>query len=88
MLGDGGWGCSMFINYEHENHIYNVTVERREDQFFVTYDNVEYTVGATEIKSGQLKLKLGDRVIKAIISEGEDSKFVFIDFQSHFTLYT
>jgi len=69
----------MLINYEHENHIYNVTVERREDQFFVTYDDVEYTVGATEIKSGQLKLKLGDRVIKAIISEGEDSKFVFID---------
>lgn len=69
----------MFINYEHENHVYNVTVERKDDQFFIFYNNNEYTVRASEIKTGQLKLKLGDRVIKAIISEGEDSKFVFID---------
>ena len=69
----------MFINYEHEDHLYNVTVERRKDQFFVTYDNNEYTVTATEIKQGQLKIKLGDRVIKCVISEGEENKFVFID---------
>ena len=70
---------NMFINYEHENHLYNVTVERRENQFFVTYNNIEYTVNATEIKPGQLKIKLGDRIIKCVISEGEESKFVFID---------
>ena len=69
----------MFINYEHENHVYNVTVERRHDQFFITYDNNEYTVTATELKPGQLKINLGDRVIKCVVSEGEDSKFVFID---------
>lgn len=69
----------MFINYEHENHVYPVTVERRENQFFITYDNNEYTVTATEIKPGQLSIKLGDRLIKCLISEGEDSKFVFID---------
>jgi 3-methylcrotonyl-CoA carboxylase alpha subunit len=69
----------MFFNYEHEHHIYNVAVERRDDLFFITYDNNEYTVKATEIKKGQLKLELGDRVIKGIISEGEDYKFVFID---------
>jgi len=69
----------MFINYEHENHVYNVSVERRRDQFFVTYDNNEYTVFAEEIKPGQLKIKLGDRVIKCVISEGEDNKFVFLD---------
>ena len=68
----------MFINYEHENHVYNVTVERREDQFFVTYDNNEYTVSATETKPGQLTIQLGDRVIKCVISEGEESKFVFL----------
>lgn len=79
MLEDGEWECKMFINYEHENHVYNVTVEKRENQFFVTYDNNEYTVQATEIKSGQLKIKIGDRIIKCVISEGEEDKFVFID---------
>lgn len=69
----------MFINYEHENHVYNVTVERRENQFFVTYNNNEYTVDAIETKPGQLKIELGGRVIKCVISEGEENKFVFID---------
>lgn len=69
----------MFINYEHENHVYNVTVERKNNQFFVTYDNNEYTLKATEIKPGQLKIKIGNRIIKCVISEGEENKFVFID---------
>jgi len=69
----------MFINYEHNNNVYNVTVERREHEFFITYDNNEYTVVATELKPGQLEIKIGDRTIKSIISEGEESKFVFID---------
>jgi 3-methylcrotonyl-CoA carboxylase alpha subunit len=69
----------MFINYEHNNHVYNVTVERRDNQFFIMYDNNEYTVTATELKPGQLFIQLGDRVIKSIISQGDDKKFVFID---------
>lgn len=69
----------MFINYEHENHVYSISVERRDDKFFVTYDNNEYTVFAEEIKPGQLKIKLGGRAIKCVISEGEDNKFVFLD---------
>ena len=69
----------MFINYEHENHVYNVTVERRKNHYFIMYDNTEYTVEASEIKPGQLKIKLGDRVIKCVITEGEKDKFVFID---------
>jgi len=69
----------MFINYEHENHVYNVTVERRENHYFIMYNNTEYTVEAEEIKPGQLKIKLGDRVIKCVITEGGKSKFVFVD---------
>jgi len=69
----------MFINYEHGNHVYNISVERRDDQFFISYDNNEYTVSAEEIKPGHLKIKLGNRVIKCIVSEGEDNKFVFLD---------
>ncbi len=69
----------MFINYEHNNNVYNVTVERREDRYFITYDNNEYTVSATELKPGQLSIHLGDRVIKSVISQGGDDKFVFID---------
>lgn len=72
-------GVTLFINYEHENHVYNVTVERREDRFFITFDNNEYTVTATELKPGQLSIQLGNRVIKSTISEGDDNKFVFID---------
>ncbi|MCK5257885.1 MAG: biotin/lipoyl-binding protein, partial [Thermoplasmatales archaeon] len=67
------------INYEHENHVYNVTVERRKDQYFITYDNTEYKVEADEIKPGHLKIKLGDRVIKCVITKGDKDKFVFVE---------
>jgi biotin carboxyl carrier protein len=69
----------MFINYEHENHVYNVSVERREKYFFVTYDNTEYRVEAEEIKPGHLKIKLGDRILKSVITEGENEKYVFVE---------
>ena len=69
----------MFINYEHENHVYNVTVERRGSNYFIMYDNAEYTVEAEEIKPGQLKINIGDRVKKCVITEGEKEKFVFVD---------
>ena len=69
----------MFINYEHENNLYNVTVERRKDYFFITYDNTEYKVKAEEIKPGHLKIKLGDKIIKSVITKGEKNKFVFVD---------
>lgn len=69
----------MFINYEHNNNVYNITVERRDNQFFITYDNNEYTVIATELKPGHLSIQLGDRYIKSIITQGEEDKFVFID---------
>jgi len=69
----------MFINYEHENHVYNVTIERRENNYFVTYDNTEYKVEAEETKPGQLKIKIGDRIIKSVITEGEKEKYVFVE---------
>ena len=69
----------MFINYEHENNVYNVSVVQRDNHYFVTYDNTEYKVEAEEIKPGQLKIKIGDRIIKAIITEGNKEKFVFVD---------
>lgn len=69
----------MFINYEYETHIYSVTVERRDNRFFIMYDNNEYTVEATEVKSGQLTVQLGDRVIKAVVSGTDDDRFVFIE---------
>ena len=69
----------MFINYEHENNVYNVSVVQRDNHYFVTYDNTEYKVEAEEIKPGQLKIKIGDRIIKTIITEGNKEKFVFVD---------
>lgn len=69
----------MFINYEHKNNVYSVTIERRKDTYFVTYDNTEYRVSPEEIKPGHLKIMVGDRLIKAIVTEGETVKYVFID---------
>ncbi len=69
----------MFINYEHENHVYNVTTEKRDNHFFITYDNTEYKAEAEEIKPGQLKIKIGDRIIKAVITQGEKEKYVFVE---------
>ena len=71
----------MFINYEHENHVYNVSIERRDKYFFITYDNSEYKVEVEETKPGQLKIIIGDRLIKSIITEGEKEKFVFVNGQ-------
>jgi acetyl/propionyl-CoA carboxylase alpha subunit len=69
----------MFINYEHEKRVYSVKVERRGDKFLIDYGDNEYTVSAEEVKPGQLKIKVGDKVIKCIISEGKENKFIFID---------
>jgi len=69
----------MFVNYEHKNHVYNVTSEKKDEYFFITYDNTEYKVKAEEIKPGQLKMKIGDRLVKAVITEGNKEKFVFVD---------
>ena len=41
----------MFSNFpETKVFLYNVSVERRKDHFFITYDNTEYKVEAEEIK--------------------------------------
>ncbi len=72
-------GEILFINYEHENQIYNVTVERRKNFYFITYDNTEYKVEAEEIKKGHLKIKLGDKIIKSVITKGEKEKYVFVE---------
>ena len=69
----------MFINYEHNNHVYNVSIERRKKYYFITYNNTEYKVEAQESKPGQLKITMGDRIIKSVITEGEKQKFVFVD---------
>ena len=69
----------MFINYEHENHVYSVSIEKRKDSYFITYDNTEYKVTADEIKPGHLKILIGERYIKAIVTESDKEKFVFQD---------
>ena len=69
----------MFINYEHENNVYNVTIEHKGEKYFVAYDNTEYIAEVEEIKPGQLKIKIGNKIIKSVISEGEKEKYVFVD---------
>jgi len=69
----------LFINYEHNNHVYNVSIERSDKYYFITYNNTEYKVEAEENKPGQLKITMGDRIIKSVITEGEKQKYVFVD---------
>jgi biotin carboxyl carrier protein len=69
----------MFINYEHENQIYNVTIEKRKKFYYITYNNTEYKVEAEEIKSGHLKIKLGEKIIKSVVTKGNKEKYVFVD---------
>jgi len=69
----------LFINYEHGANVYNVTIEQRKDFFYITYDNTEYKVQAEEVQTGHLKIKIGDRLIKSVITEGDNEKFVFFD---------
>ena len=59
--------------------MYNVSIERREKHYFITYNNTEYKVEAEEIKQGQLKIKIGERLIKSIITEGDKEKYVFVE---------
>ena len=72
-------GEILFINYEHENQIYNVIVERRKNFYFITYDNTEYKVNAEEIKSGHLIIKIGDKIIKSVVTKGDQEKYVFVE---------
>ena len=69
----------MFINYEFQNQLYNVSVEKRNNYYYITYDNTEYKIIAEEIKGGHLKIKLGEKIIKSIVTEGNQEKFVFVD---------
>jgi 3-methylcrotonyl-CoA carboxylase alpha subunit len=69
----------LFINYEHENQIYNVIVEKRKNFYFITYDNTEYKIQAEEIKSGHLIIKIGDKIIKSVVTKGDQEKYVFVD---------
>ena len=71
----------MEFNYEHNNQFYKITVEKMGDVYEITYDDTTYTIHASEIKSGHLKIEMGDNIIKAIISEGKESKYVFLDGQ-------
>ena len=69
----------MFINYEYENQIYNVSVEKRDNYYYITYDNTEFKVEAEEIEKGRLKIKLGDKLIKSIVTKYFKMLHVFID---------
>lgn len=67
------------FNYEYNNRIYKIKAEKAKDAYVITYDGTTYTVHATEIKPGHLRIQIGDTVIKAVISEGNESKFIFIN---------
>jgi len=69
----------MQLSYEYQGNIYNVNVEKRENRFYIVYDESEYTVDASMIKDGELKIGLGDTVLKCVVASKADSRYVFVD---------
>ncbi len=69
----------MQLSYEYRGNIYNVNVEKREDRFYIVYDESEYTVDASMLKEGELKIALGDTILKCVVASKNDSRYVFVD---------
>ena len=71
----------MEFSYEYNNHVYKITAERAKenDGYLITFNGVTYPVTSSEVKPGYLRIKLDDRVIKAVVAEGNKNMFVFLD---------
>jgi len=69
------------FSYEYNNHVYKLTAEREKenDGYLITFNGRTYPVTSSEIKPGYLRIKLEDRVIKAVVAEGNKNMFVFLD---------
>ncbi|MFO8110586.1 MAG: biotin/lipoyl-containing protein [Thermoplasmata archaeon] len=67
----------MFLRYEYNGNIYQVEVERKNGEYYITYDGDVYTVTAEEVERGYLKINLGGRIIKCVVSHIDKSKYVF-----------
>lgn len=67
------------LSYEYNNHVYKITAERTKDAYLITFNGRTYPVTASKIKSGYFKIKLDGKMIKAVVAEGNESKFVFLD---------
>lgn len=61
--------------------MYKLTAEREkeEDIYLITFNGRTYPVTSSEIKPGYLKIKLDNKVIKAVVAEGNKNMFVFLD---------
>lgn len=69
----------MDLSYEYNNQLYQITTAKKDDGYYVTVNDTTYTLMATEIKPGHLKLTLGDKIIKAIISLGQEERYIFLE---------
>jgi len=69
----------MDLSYEYNNQLYHITTTKKDDSYYVTVNDTTYTLMATEIKQGHLKLTLGDKTIKAIISPGQEERYIFLE---------
>lgn len=69
------------FSYEYNNHVYKLTAEctKEDSAYLITFNGMTYPVTSSEIKPGYFRIKLGDRVIKAVVAEGNKNMFVFLD---------
>ncbi len=71
--------CNMFLKYEYGGSIYKVEVEREGEKYYITHDDNMYTVTAVEVDKGFLQIDLADREIKCVVSDTDESKYVFLN---------
>lgn len=72
----------MELNYEYNGHRYAIKVEKKGgkgSEYSIAYDGKNYEVSASEIKPGYLNIKLDDQLIKCVISNDKEKRFVFLD---------
>ncbi len=69
----------MFLKYERNGNIYRVEVEREDHEYYISYEGDTFTVTAEEVDRGYLKIDLGGREIKCVVSETDGSKYVFLN---------
>lgn len=72
----------MELNYEYNGHQYAIKVEKKGgkgSEYSIAYDGKNYAASASEIKPGYLNIRLNEQLIKCVISNEKENRFVFLN---------
>jgi biotin carboxyl carrier protein len=69
----------MELNYQHQDEIHKVDVEKNEEGFRIKYLDKAFDVVAEELKPGYFQMKLNNEIFRFFVSIEGDMRFVFIN---------